>query len=118
MKAMQRDPSTAEKRRERERRQDEKAGVITIKPLKLNVDEKKSGGFKKGGFKSAFGGGGGGGNEVEAEKKVTPGGGFKKASAAGVEEPAVVAKTDGGVVGESDTEDEGYEMYDPANPTD
>ncbi|KAL0633566.1 hypothetical protein Q9L58_007526 [Maublancomyces gigas] len=122
MKAMQRDPSTAEKRRERERRQDEKAGVITIKPLKLNVDEKKSGGFKKGGFKSAFGGGGGGGggggNEVEAEKKVTPGGGFKKASAAGVEEPAVVAKTDGGVVEESDTEDEGYEIYDPAKPTD
>lgn len=125
MKAMQRDPSTAEKRRERERRQDEKAGVITIKPLKLNVDEKKGGGFKKGGFKSAFGGGGGGGgggSEVEAEKKVTPagvgGGGFKKVFVAGVEEPAVVAKTDGGVVEESDTEDEGYERYDPAKPTD
>lgn len=119
---MQRDPSTAEKRRERERRQDEKAGVITIKPLKLGADEKKAGGFKKGGFKSAFGGGGGGGNEVEVEKKVTPaggggGGGFNKGFVPGREE-AVVGGTESGVVGESDTEDEGYERYDPAKPTD
>jgi len=118
MKAMQRDPSTAEKRRERERRQDEKAGVITIKPLKLNADEKKTGGFKKGGFKSAFGGGGGG--EVEAEKKsMTSGGGFKKAFVAGGEETTPVeAKADSGGLEESDTEDEGYERYDPAEPTD
>lgn len=123
MKAMQRDPSTAEKRRERERRQDEKAGVITIKPLKLNVDEKKIGGFKRGGFKSAFGGGGGGGsgNEVEVEKKASPvggGGGFKKGVIAGGEEVVAAGKPDGGVVEESDTEDEGYERYDPAKPTD
>lgn len=122
MKAMQRDPSTAEKRRERERRQDEKAGVITIKPLKLNVDEKKSGGFKKGGFKSAFGGGGGGGGEVggEVEKMATPVGGvggFKRAFVAEGEETAVAARPDGGAVEESDTEDEGYERYDPAKPT-
>lgn len=110
---MQRDPSTAEKRRERERRQDEKAGVITIKPLKLNADEKKAGGFKKGGFKSAFGGG-----EVEVEKKSVPsGGGFKKAFLAG-EEATAGGKADGGELDESDTEDEGYERYDPARPTD
>lgn len=114
---MQRDPSTAEKRRERERRQDEKAGVITIKPLKLNADEKKTGGFKKGGFRSAFGG------EVETEKKSVPvagggGGGFKKAFVAGGEGAVVGGKTDSGVGEESDTEDEGYERYDPAKPTD
>lgn len=121
MKAMQRDPSTAEKRRERERRQDEKAGVITIKPLKLNVDEKKSGGFKKGGFKSAFGGGGGGEAGGEVEKIATPvggSGGFKRAFVAEGEETAVAGRPDGGAVEESDTEDEGYERYDPAKPTD
>lgn len=109
MKAMQRDPSTAEKRRERERRQDEKAGVITIKPLKLAADEKKAGGFKKGGFKSAFGN--------EEEKKVVPAasmGGFKKAFVA-PEESKVAGAT---VAEESGTEDEGYERYDPAKPTD
>ncbi|KAI5852960.1 hypothetical protein DFP73DRAFT_24569 [Morchella snyderi] len=111
MKAMQRDPSTAEKRRERERRQDEKAGVITIKPLKLAADEKKAGGFKKGGFKSAFG--------KEEEKKVVPAasiGGFKKAFAA--PEEIKVAGAVAAVAEESDTEDEGYERYDPAKPTD
>lgn len=124
MKAMQRDPSTAEKRRERERRQDEKAGVITIKPLKLNVDEKKGGGFKKGGFKSAFGGGGGGGGgeaEGEVEKTATPVvgvGGFKRAFVAEGGETAVAGRPDGSPLEESDTEDEGYERYDPAKPTD
>lgn len=115
MKAMQRDPSTAEKRRERERRQDEKAGVITIKPLKLGTDEKKAGGFKKGGFRSAFGGG-----EGEVEKGGIPGGGFKKAFVAPGEgtTAGVGGKVRDSGAEESDTEDEGYEKYDPTKPTD
>jgi len=122
MKAMQRDPSNAEKRRERERRQDEKAGVITIKPIKLGGDggEKKGGGFKKSGFKSAFGSSGGGGGG---------GGGFKKVFG-GQEEEAmtevqgkkeveeVKVMEEDMVAIESDTEDEGWERYDPARPTD
>ncbi|KAL7269610.1 hypothetical protein RUND412_007713 [Rhizina undulata] len=100
MKAMQRDPTTAEKRRERERRQEEKAGVITIKPIKLS-EEKEKGGFKKGGFKSAFG-----------EEKKLGGGGFKKVF--GGVEVGGAGREDG--TEESDTD--GENNYDPANPTD
>ncbi|KAI9673239.1 MAG: hypothetical protein M1829_004304 [Trizodia sp. TS-e1964] len=101
MKQMQRDPLASTKARKAERKADEKSGLITIKPLSLSGPPAGAGGFKKGGFKSAFGG-----PKKEADPAVPVG---------------VVTKV---VVGdkaealESDTEDEGYEMYDPRNPTD
>jgi hypothetical protein len=89
---------------------DKDDGLIKIQPITMGGPKKEGGGFKKGGFKSAF---------------------------AKVDEPAVIKKEvldDVGVVGsgnigkgferlrtvepdESDTEDEGYQCYDPRKPT-
>ena len=56
MKQMSRDPLAAAKARKAERRADEKSGGITIKPVSLpSAEATKSTGFKKGGFKNAFG---------------------------------------------------------------
>ena len=56
MKQMSRDPHAAAKARKAERRADEKSGGITIKPVSLpSTEATKSTGFKKGGFKNAFG---------------------------------------------------------------
>src|SRR5213595_2555689 len=59
MKQMQRDPMASTKARKAERKADEKSGLITIKPVKLDGASgspaaASGGGFKKGGFKSAF----------------------------------------------------------------
>ncbi|KAH8648562.1 hypothetical protein BX600DRAFT_116347 [Xylariales sp. PMI_506] len=62
----------------------------------------KKGGFKKSGFKSAFGPVGG--DDDESDTKDT-GASAKEKKTLGLEE-------------ESDTEDEGYEVYDPRKPTD
>ncbi len=66
----------------------------------------KGGGFKKTGFKSAFGG------AEKEDVQVKP--------VVEEESSATVVKKMGFVeneVGESDTEDEGYECYDPRRPT-
>lgn len=56
MKQMSRDPLAAAKARKAERRANEKSGGITIKPVSLLAAETtKPIGFKKGGFKNAFG---------------------------------------------------------------
>ena len=54
---MSRDPLAAAKARKAERRADEKSGGITIKPVSLPLADAttKPTGFKKGGFKNAFG---------------------------------------------------------------
>ncbi|KAI9890796.1 MAG: hypothetical protein M1814_003580 [Vezdaea aestivalis] len=106
MKQMQRDPMATSKARKAERKADEKSGLITIKPMKLDgAAAVAGGGFKKGGFKSAFRG-----TQPDAPGAAKPSG-FKKVSSgdndAMVLDPAA----------ESDTEDEGYEMYDPRKPT-
>lgn len=109
---MQRDPLASTKARKAERKADEKSGLITIKPVTLEVQGGGTG-FKKGGFKSAFGGGGGGNVKVKEE---VAGKSRKAGVVGGVEEPL-----DAGVGGEelveSDTDDE-YEYYDPRRPTD
>lgn len=63
---MSRDPLAAAKARKAERRAEEKSGGITIKPVSLpSTDGKTSTGFKKGGFKNAFGN-----DEEDKEEKV------------------------------------------------
>lgn len=109
MKAMVKDPNAAA----RARRQEQKTeGVISIK-LGEAASAATGGGFKKGGFKKT---------------------GFKSAFApAGFTAPAEDAKKDDSNIPkeesliesgpkselvESDTEDEGYDVYDPRKPTD
>ncbi|KZF22689.1 hypothetical protein L228DRAFT_247055 [Xylona heveae TC161] len=109
MKQMQRDPMAASKARRAERKADEKSGLITIKPLKLDSQPASSGsggGFKKGGFKSAFGG-------PKDDAVPVKSSGFKKAFE--IEEGSQSEKVS--LQEESDTEDEGYEYYDPRQPT-
>ncbi|KAF2665796.1 hypothetical protein BT63DRAFT_75602 [Microthyrium microscopicum] len=106
MKQMQRDPSATEKARKAERKAEEKSGLITIKPLKLEGSSGK-GGFKKGGFKSAFGPPAGMPSTDDAKAKP----GFKK-MAAGEAPSAEVAKQY-----DSEDDDVGYEYYDPRRPT-
>ncbi|KAG5938244.1 hypothetical protein E4U53_008045 [Claviceps sorghi] len=114
MKAMVRDPNAGARARKAEAKAD---GLVSIK---LPGQEAagttagagfKKGGFKKSGFKSAFG---------PASEAPT-----KAASSAG---EASVGAMEGSVAGkpglvkeslvESDTDDEGYDMYDPRVPTD
>ena len=101
MKQMQRDPAAASKARKAERKADEKSGLITIKPVKLD-SQASGGGFKKGGFKNAFGG-----DDDKKEK-----GGFKKVLGGPDDEVKTKVEAD-----ESDSEDD-YEHYNPRFPTD
>ncbi|KAI9770012.1 MAG: hypothetical protein M1840_003723 [Geoglossum simile] len=111
MKKMQRDPLASTKARKAERRADEKSGLITIKPVKLDSQPASSsaasGGFKKGGFKSAFG-------EAKNEGDDTPPKSISIKTPGNDDPGKPVAREDE----ESDTEDEGYEVYDPRRPTD
>ncbi|KAI9873847.1 MAG: hypothetical protein M1830_010539 [Pleopsidium flavum] len=133
---MQRDPLATSKARKAERKADEKSGLITIKPVKLEMPATSAGGggggFKRGGFRSAFGGGSGGGGvgvgRGEADgsgngngngngegEDEDEGEGVGKAGT-GVDrvEEVVVGKAESG---ESESEDEGEEYYDPRRPT-
>jgi hypothetical protein len=110
MRQLTRDPLASSKARKAEAKANSQSGLISIKlggDSGVNGGAKKAG-FKKSGFKSAFAPVDGGEPVKEEEKpedgpkKVTPG-----------------AKIiDDGMEIESDTEDEGYEMYDPRQPTD
>lgn len=106
MKQMQRDPLASTKARKAERKADEKSGLITIKPVKLDSQPVPAAGsgFKKGGFRNAFG--------AEEEKKDTTG---VVTGKKGASDDQKVSVKEGPI--ESDTDDE-YEHYDPMKPTD
>ncbi|KAK0725798.1 hypothetical protein B0H67DRAFT_642168 [Lasiosphaeris hirsuta] len=115
MKAMVRDPNAAA----RARRQEQKAeGVINIKlgeAAGAAGGGFKKGGFKKSGFKSAF-------VPVAGDAPVAaPPLGKKEKDdvvmkdAGSEQKSGLVPKSE---LVESDTEDEGYEVYDPRRPTD
>ncbi|KAJ9664945.1 hypothetical protein H2201_004997 [Coniosporium apollinis] len=108
MKHMQRDPNAADKARRAERKADEKSGLITIKPLKLESVTAAKGGFKKGGFKNAFGA-----PQADNKEAAKPASGFRKAFG-GVGDEFILKKTN---EEGSDTDDCGYEYYDPRKPT-
>ncbi|MCJ1308800.1 hypothetical protein MMC25_002455 [Agyrium rufum] len=110
MKQMQRDPNAVSKARKAERKADEKSGLITIKPVKLDSTSGSGGGFKKGGFKNAFGGGG----SDETTTKTTEKAGFKRVPGLDVLE---TAKTSSLPAAESDSDGD-FEQYDPRRPTD
>jgi hypothetical protein len=95
MKQMQRDPMAADKARRQERKENEKAGLISIK-----LDSTTSGEKKKSGFKSAFKPIG-----AAAEAKPASGPGFKKVFGDDEDEEA------------DELANLGYELYDPRNPT-
>ncbi|MCJ1463176.1 hypothetical protein MMC07_001781 [Pseudocyphellaria aurata] len=131
MKQMQRDPLSRQKALRAERRADEKSGVqvITIKPLgaggsgsnKLTGGDGNgggSGGFKKGGFKNAFGEPDG----SDEKKTVRLGAGEGMDIGDGDEAEIRVKGREGetkpkGAEEESESEDEGEEKYDPRRPT-
>ena len=111
MRQLSRDPLASTKARKAEAKANSQSGLISIK---LGGDSGTSGGgggfkkagFKKAGFKSAFAPADG--VPMREEEKAEE---VKKTSVSGT-------KMDDGVEVESDTDDEGYEMYDPRNPTD
>ena len=102
---MQRDPNASDKARRAERRADEKSGLISIKPIKIETKSAAASGtgFKKGGFKSAFGGPSG-----ETTKPVL-----------GVVEAFKDEQSNEPEKKEDleETEDFGYEYYDPKRPS-
>ncbi|KAK2593571.1 hypothetical protein QQS21_008746 [Conoideocrella luteorostrata] len=104
MKAMVRDPNAGARARKAEAKAE---GLVSIKlpgqegSSTTGAGFKKAG-FKKSGFKSAFGS-----VPETVEKSTAP-------AAAPAVKPALVKES----LVESDTEDEGYEAYDPRYPTD
>ncbi|MCJ1410757.1 hypothetical protein MMC19_004843 [Ptychographa xylographoides] len=110
MKQMQRDPLASSKARKAERKADEKSGLITIKPVKLDMGSAAvaGSGFKKGGFKNAFGG------DAEVKKE------YDGESGSGNILAGLVRDREGEPIeqelAESDTDNE-YECYDPRRPT-
>lgn len=105
MKKLARDPMSREKARRAEEKANKGTGLISIKLGGGEGDgkggKKAGAGFKKGGFKSAFA-------PVEG-----PGSGSEQGKKEDVKQAKIVGGDD-----ESDTEEEGYEHYDPMYPTD
>lgn len=111
MKQLTRDPMASTKARKAEAKANSQSGLISIKLGGESTGSTggggfKKGGFKKAGFKSAFTPVDGGADVVE-----------EKGDEKHTKNDDVVKSGDGAVV-ESDTDDEGYEMYDPRYPTD
>lgn len=112
MKQLSRDPNASEKARKAEAKANSQSGLISIK---LGGDTGssggnggfKKGGFKKAGFKSAFAPAETEATAIDAKAEEIP----KKSV-------AISKVLEDGTQAESDTEDEGYEMYDPRHPTD
>lgn len=112
MRQLTRDPLASEKARKAEAKANAGSGLISIKIGGEGTSAGKKPGFKKAGFKSAFAPAEGESSKDEGASGETKSGGDGKkvteAKVVGYEDPEV----------ESDTEDEGYEMYDPRYPTD
>lgn len=106
------DPLATDKARKAEQKGLEKsgAGLFKINPIAIPSAGSAGGsgsGFKKGGFKSAFGKVDDGDAQTETQIMVADQGGLK----------AQEIKNNGMEVDESDTDDEGYERYSPSRPT-
>jgi len=115
MRQLTRDPMASTKARKAEAKANSQSGLISIK---LGGDggsaaaagaAAKKGGFKKSGFKSAFA-------PVDDSEETTVPDEEMGERGSTKAEPKVMNDVD--AEDESDTEDEGYEMYDPRYPTD
>ena len=104
MKQMSRDPLAAAKARKAERRADVQSGGITIKPVSLpSAETTRPTGFKKGGFKNAFGNADDGDDGETVEKRPTK---------------AEARVEDGRAADSAESEsDEEWGDYDPRRPT-
>ena len=111
MKQLQRDPMASTKARKAEAKANSQSGLISIKLGGEPAAGGGGGGFKKAGFKKAG-----------FKSAFAPVDGEGIATEAKVEEQARKASIGTKVLEdstvESDTDDEGYEMYDPRYPTD
>ncbi|KAI0886421.1 uncharacterized protein GGS22DRAFT_128471 [Annulohypoxylon maeteangense] len=110
MKQMVKDPTAGARARKAEAKAD---GLISIKLGDSNAGSTggggfKKGGFKKSGFKSAFTPIGG---SVDDEENNKP----KEADTSNSKEEKIIPRD---LNVESDTDDEGYEVYNPRFPTD
>ncbi|KAK5019132.1 hypothetical protein BJ546DRAFT_119164 [Cryomyces antarcticus] len=118
MKQMTRDPLATDKARRAERRADEKSGLIAIKPISLSANATSTSagkGFKRGGFKSAFGA------PADTAVEGSDNKPFAKQEGRVVETGGSVVKTVVGVGAEEEEEEDerdlGYEYYNPLLPT-
>lgn len=100
----------SEKARKAEAKANASSGLISIKIGSESSGAVKKGGFKKAGFKSAFA-------PAESDTPREP---DETKDSADTTKLGVEAKVPGyvGEEIESETEDEGYEMYNPRHPTD
>jgi hypothetical protein len=110
MRQLTRDPMASTKARKAEAKANSQSGLISIKIGESGSGGGGGGGFKKAGFKKAG-----------FKSAFAPADGETKVDDEKMDEGAKMG-TGGRVleniaVGESDTEDEGYEMYDPRHPT-
>ncbi len=108
MRQLTRDPLASSKARKAEAKANSQSGLISIKLGESGSTGGgggfKKAGFKKAGFKSAFA-------PVDGE-------GVKEEEKAVIKEEQAPGSLKIVDEGESDTEDEGYDMYDPRQPTD
>jgi hypothetical protein len=112
MRQLTRDPLASSKARKAEAKANSQSGLISIKlggeaSTGATSGGFKKSGFKKAGFKSAFAPAAGESMKEERTEEE----GFKKVDSG-------KRVLDEGTEFESDTDDEGYEMYDPRHPTD
>lgn len=127
LKTMVRDPAAAARARRQEQKASEGGAVISIKlggaggggGGEAAGGGFKKGGFKKTGFKSAFGPVAGAATAA-APVKESDDGGLGRGEGGGDTGllPTAAATAAKSELVESDTEDEGYEVYDPRRPTD
>ena len=113
MRQLTRDPMASSKARKAEAKANSQSGLISIKIGGEGAPGAggggggfKKAGFKKAGFKSAFTPADGDAPVVDEDEGNGP------------KNIMTSARITGDKNGESDTEDEGYEMYDPRHPTD
>lgn len=117
MRQLTRDPMASSKARKAEAKANSQSGLISIKlggdgaPSTSSSGGSgggfKKAGFKKAGFKSAFA-------PVEGDVPSVE----EKPDEGVIKRTTTSKLLEDGIIIESDTDDEGYEMYDPRHPTD
>lgn len=111
MKQMQRE-GAASKARRAERKADEKSGLISLKPMKMEIKGAGGGGFRKGGFKNAFAAAE---TTTPMDVDVAP---SVETDKGGEKDDSIGERQGQDEDEESDLDDGGEDAYDPRRPTD